>query len=256
MASLIILAPLPASVSSSRGSGQARLLTDDPKEVWTDSVSGSAAVLTLDLGATMQIDSAFLGSSNAADTAAWTVSSGINNGTETVWLNSAPMPAPYRRTARPRMSFYRRAAPIAARYLSVSLIQPANSPPLTIGNFATGLAFQPTYGNEYGSGRTPIDTGSREALFSGGFGTLRGIRKTAFTATLGDLLDAEVERLDDIFQDKGSTLPVLFIEGTDATGAAAATAEQMHWSVFQKLEGYERQAPAVTRWGLTFEEWR
>lgn len=265
MASLIILAPIPAlSVTASRGFGEARLLTNDPKEGWADSTTGPTATLTLDLGSAQSVDSLFLGSSNAADAATWAISSGVNSPAETVWLNATRMSAPYRRTGKPRMSFFRRGsivanafvpAPIVARYIRVSLIQPAGSPNLTIGNMAAGLAFQPLYGNEYGSGRATIDTGNRESLLGGGFGTLLGIRKKVWSGQLGDLLDAEVDRLDDIFEDKGSTIPVVLIEGTEGV-ATVVQQEQIHWGVFQKLEAYERQAPAVTRWAISIEEWR
>jgi hypothetical protein len=265
MASLIILAPIAASsVAISRGAGGDRLLTSDPKEAWFDSAVGSAVTLTLDLGSVQSVDSLFLGSSNAADAATWAISSGVAAPTETSWIAATRMSAPYRRIGKPRMSFFRRGsivagafvtAPISARYIRATLIQPAGSPPLTIGNMAAGLAFQPLYGNEYGSGRATIDTGNREGLVGGGFGALIGVRKKAWSGQLGDLLDAEVDRLDDIFEDKGSTIPIVFIEGTEEI-ASVPQQEQIHWGLFQKLEAYERQAPAVTRWAISIEEWR
>lgn len=265
MASLIILAPLPAiGIVSSRGSGESRLLESDPKEGWTDSTVGASVTLTIDLGSVQMVDSLFLGSSNAADGATLAISSGVAGPSELTWTNAIRMSAPYRRSGKPRMSFYRRGsivagayvpAPIAARYVQAVLYQPPGSPPLFIGNMATGLAFQPTYGNEYGSGRATIDTGNRESLIGGGFGTLLGTRKKAWSGQLGDLLDAEVDRLDDIFEDKGSTIPIVFIEGTEGI-ASVPQQEQIHWGLFQKLEAYERQAPAVTRWAISIEEWR
>jgi len=253
MKTLCMVPPISiAAITASRGSDPSRLLTNDPKEVWVDSVAGSAVTLNIDLGSSQLIDTIFLGSSNAADAATWNISSGVSTPVETGWGLNAVLPVPYRIPSRPRHSLVQKPAPIPARYVRLTITQPVGSPPLVIGNIAIGAAFIPTWGREYGSGRTPIDTGSRERLPSGGFGISPGAIKSSWTWTMGDLTDDEVDALFAMTMVFGQSYALLTIEDPDTTPGLA---ERIHWGVFDKLEAYERLSPGATKWAFTVEDW-
>jgi len=123
---------------------------------------------------------------------------------------------------------------------------------LRVGCFALGRKFQPAYGHEYGSGRAPIDTGSRERLKAGGFGVSPGIVKGSWNWTMGDLSGAEVDRLYEIARGLGETRPVVVVEDPDNT---AGLSRRIHWGMFEKLQAYERLDPQNTRWSFNIEDW-
>lgn len=266
MPALIILSPTqPANVTASRGDGASRLLTPDPKEAFFDTASGSALTITIDLGSAQTVDSVFLGSTNADPAATWAISSGLANGSETAWTGAITMAAPFRIASKPRMSFFRRGAvdasgrvtpsPIVARYIAVTINQPSAAPALIAGNIATGLAFQPYWGNEFGSGRAIIDTGASEANIGGGFGTYVGVRKGLYSCVMGDLTTDETEALYALFDATGETQPVVLIEGQIGSSSPVYQ-ERYHWGLWRKLEAFERLDPANTKQSVTIEEWR
>lgn len=64
MSNLILLQPLvPASITSTRGSGAANAASPDPKEVWADNANGEASLI-IDLGVAKPIDTLFIGFHN------------------------------------------------------------------------------------------------------------------------------------------------------------------------------------------------
>jgi len=253
MKTLCMVPPVSiAAITASRGSDPSRMLTNDPKEVWVDSLAGSAVTFNIDLGSPQSLDTVFLGFTNAADAATWTVSSGVAGPTEQVWTSAAVFPSPYKIAARPRHGFVQLAGAAMARYVRITITQPAGSQPLYAGVVAVGAAFVPTWGREYGSGRTPIDTGSRERLPSGGFGISPGAIKSSWSWTMGDLLDDEVDTLFAMAMAFGQSYALLTIEDPDSTPGLA---ERIHWGVFDKLEAYERLAPGATKWAFTVEDW-
>lgn len=253
MKAVLIMAPLPmASATSSRGSGAARVLTPDPKEVWLDSTIASAATISIDLGSVQSVDTAFVGGTNAITGAVMTVRSGVASPTEYAWPTAGTLPVPYRVATRPRHGLARLATPVQARYVDIILTQPAGGQPLYVGNIALGAGFTPQWGSEYGGGRSVIDTGARERLIGGGFGVLRGTRKAGYAWTMGDLLDDEVQALYALVYDRGETAPLVVVEDPEIT---AGLGERTHWCVADKLEAYERFAPGATRWSFSIEEW-
>lgn len=266
MSSLLIVAPLPVvGITASRGANVARLLNADPREVWVDNTIASQVTLGIDLGSVQSVDTVFLGFTNAGDGAAMVVSSGVASAGETAWAG-AVLPAPYKTTRRPRHGFVWRSKlvndpeagairvgdPINARYIDVKLTQPAGNDALYAGVLAAGLAFQPKFGREYGGGRTPIDTGSRERMPSGGFGVSPGIVKSSWDFTMGDLTADEVDQLWDLTLQLGETRSVLAVENPDVSPGLN---ERLHWSMFDKLQQYERLNPALTRWAFRVEDW-
>lgn len=266
MSSLSIVAPIPiVGITASRGSNVARLLTGNPREVWLDNAVASVATIGIDLGSVQPVDTVFLGFTNAGDGATMVVTSGTASAGEATWP-SAVLPAPYKTTRRPRHGFAWRSKlvnhpeagtirvgdPINARYIDVRVTQPAGNAALYAGCIAAGLAFQPALGREYGGGRTPIDTGSRERLPSGGFGVSPGIVKGSWDWTMGDLYADEVDRLYDIALQLGETRDVLVVEDPEVSPGLN---ERLHWGMFDKLQAYERINPALTRWSFRIEDW-
>lgn len=266
MSSLLIVPPLPiVGITASRGNMVERLLTGDPREAWQDTGGSGQITIGIDLGIAQQVDTLFLGFTNAQDNATIAVSSGVANAGETQWTG-AVLPAPYLNTRPRRHGFawrnkliddpyagrIRVGDPILARYIDVRVTQGAGGAPLYAGNLCAGLAFQPLLGREYGGGRGAVDTGTRERLQAGGFGMSPGLVKAAWGFTMGDLTPSEVDRLWDIVSLIGETKSVLVVEAPDATPGLA---ERLHWSVFDKLESYERLDPANTRWAFRVEDW-
>jgi hypothetical protein len=124
--------------------------------------------------------------------------------------------------------------------------------PIQAGALIVSRAFQPTWNKEWGSGRRPIDTGSREPLIGGGFGIGRGVRKRAYSWTLGDLPDAEVDAIEDIALACGETSPLVVVEDPEVD---AGLVRRIHYGLFDRFEAFERKAVGVTRWSLSIIGW-
>jgi hypothetical protein len=253
MSSLLIVEPLPiAAVTSSRGTGAANLVTPDPKEVWADSASGSAATLTVDLGAVRTIDTIFLGHVRPpAAGATWGISvSGAGDAT--------PQPVTALRVPDVAESFSIMShalwygAPVAARIVTLTVQQPAGSPPLTAGSLVIGRAFVSEFGQEWGAGRQPIDTGTATALPSGGFAIVEGVRKRRFGWTFGDLSVDEADRLELIALALGETKPGLVVEDADRTTGLLA---RIRYGKFDRWRAPERRNRRQTRWEISIEDW-
>ncbi|MES2987688.1 MAG: hypothetical protein V4808_07265 [Pseudomonadota bacterium] len=255
MGNLLILAPAPiAAIAVSRGSGAMNLLTPDPKEVWADTVAGLVAQIDIDFGAVRSIDSVFLGHvlPPHAD-AVWTITGGTAGYTQLAVKASGPLRVADVVNRAPSLShaFWHGQA-VSLRYLRLSLTQKAGEPPLTAGVVLAGLGFVPAWNREWGSGRRVIDTGTATALADGGFSIVEGARKAAWSWTMGDLSNAEIDWLWEIVLARGETLPLLVIEDPDAT---AGLRRRMHYGKFQQLRPFERSKPNRNRWELTIEDW-
>jgi hypothetical protein len=140
---------------------------------------------------------------------------------------------------------------VSARYIFVTLTATGGTA-LQIGVFAAGLAFQPTFGREYGSGRVVTETGAKERLLSGAFGINAGVRAGGYQWTFGELTDAEVETLYDRLFEIGETVSCLMVEDPDVHAYRNA---RIHWGLLGKIEAYERFAPGASRWSLRIEDW-
>lgn len=258
MASMLILRPEPVSAFSGTGTNPGLALTPTPKEAWSIA-AGATATLDLDMGAAVAIDSFFVGYHNAVVAGqTWTVEARSTLGgtvtstpvaTRSLLLAGSDTPKhAFWRTSSPAVS-----APVTSRYWRFTIANPSGQPTLTVPVVAIGLAFQPIYGREYGSGRMIGDTGSNERLFGGDFASEEGAIYSGFSFTLGDLTDVERETLFRIIKRLGTTRSLLVCEDPDQS--AIGFNEGLHWSKFRKLNGYERAAVNVTRWALEVDDW-
>lgn len=257
MANLLILAPAPvAAVTTSRGEDALNLLSDDPREVWADSADGSPVTIDVDLGAARAIDTVFLGHLLAPlSTAAWSISGGVAGHAEFTIMASSALRVPDvgGMVGAPRLSHALwHGAPVTARYLRLSVTQPAEGEPLTAGVLLVGRAFVPVFNHEWGGGRRPIDTGSVTALSDGGFSVVEGVRKSSWFWTLGDLSDSEKEALFEITIYRGEGKPVLVVEDPAHT---AGLRRRIHYGLFRQLKPFERTGVGRTRWELSVEDW-
>ena len=255
MANILIMAPAPiASVTATRGHDAVLLLTRDPKEVWTDGPAGGSTELRIDLGAARTIDTVFLGALyRAAGAATWSITAGVAADDEMTVAASAALRAP---EAAGRVSAVSHALwhgeAFSARYITITVSQPAGSLPLQAGSVMVGAAFVPTWNKEWGSGRGVIDTGTATRLPSGGLATVEGARLGSYAWTLGDLTDAETDAMYGIQLDVGETLPVLVVEDPAAT---TGLRQRIHYGRLVSLRKYERREAALTRWEMAMEDW-
>lgn len=240
---LAIIRPLPI-VTISGFANASRLLTPDPKEAM--SMTAGAVILSLDLGVAQLVDTFFLGYVAAGTTLG--VTYGVAAHDEATAFNTSPIQGSELVSADCHLPFVI-AAPVNARYVKFYIGSPANG---KAGVIAVGKSFQANWGHEYGSGRPVEDTGSVERLLSGGFGINEGVRVGGYNWTFGDLDDSEVQKLYAISRDRGVTRSVLVIEDIDQTFGLN---ERTHWSLFGKLEAYERQVPGASRYSFTVRDW-
>lgn len=264
MSNMILFKPLPiAAVTDNladpvnglhRGVGDQNLLSPEPKEAYADGGGGYPRWIQIDLGSAQQVDSflwGYLGPTPADVLGVYSVTGGTAAYTTTTYAaNVAAAPsdvgAPMRQHA-----FLKLGAPVSARYLQFELL-PSTGNNHTLGIFAVGLAFQPTWNREWDSGRLPVDTGAVTPLLGGGFGVGEGARKVAYQWTFGDLTDTDLAKLTDLVVDRGTTRPVIVVEDPDAT---TGLNERIHYGLFKSFERFGRQAPNLTRWSLQMEEW-
>ena len=250
----LIVPPLPiATIATSRGANAANLDTVDPREVWADSASGSPATITVDLGAPRALDTVWLGFVTPPGAGAtWSITAGVGGASEAQLLAPEPLRVPDAagRFAATTSALWRGAV-ATARYLAVTVQQPAGAP-LTIGRLIVGRAFEPARGKEWGSGRRPIDGGVVATLPTGGFAAVEGARRRYLTWTFGDLLPDEVEALEAIALDQGETRPLLVIDDPSRT---AGLRNRLLYGRFDRWKAFERRNRAQTRWEIGFEEY-
>lgn len=254
MSNLLMLAPTPIIlVSASSGSGASNLLTPSPKEVWADTATGTAS-FSIDFGATVTLDTLFLGHIlPPAAGATWVCYGGIAGAFEINVFNTLPLRAVDSAGQFPAMSHALwRGSPVNVRYLSLQITQPAGSPTLTAGVLMAGKAFVPLLNQEWGAGRRVIDTGSVSPLVDGGFAVVEGARKAGYAWTLGDLSSAEVDTLYALQLDRGESRPLLVVEDPAAT---TGQRNRIHYGLLRSLRAFERRNPVQTRWELSMEEW-
>ncbi|NML88339.1 hypothetical protein HHL26_04570 [Sphingobium sp. TB-6] len=234
MSGVLIVKPLPiAATPTVAGSGADNLRTEDPNEAW---IAPSTASLTMDIdmGAAVTVDSFYLGYTNAAAAAAWTIASGTGLGTGlTVIKASGPMRAADSEGPRHHV-FARIADPVTARYFRLTLAQ-AGASPLYVGALVVGLAFEKH--REFGNGRTAVDVGARQDLPGGGFGIGDGVVKSQFAFSFIDLSETERNRLWSIEKDRGIRRPVVLVEDNDLTSGMN---DAIHYGVFDRLQPFER----------------
>lgn len=255
MSNLLILSPAAiAAIATSRGTGSQNLLSPHPLEVWLDDSAGTAATISIDLGAARSIDTVFLGYVlPPAAGATWSITGGVAGYAEVTLAATATLRVPDVAGRFPALShaFWHGAAS-TVRYLRITVTQPAGSSPLSVGIVQAGKAFVPQLNKEWGSGRRPIDTGTVTPLLDGGFSVVEGVRKSSYYWTLGDLADAELDQLHDLALDRGASRALLVVEDPAMT---AGLRRRLHYGLFGAFKQYERQSPGRTRWELSIEDW-
>lgn len=255
MGNVLILSPVPiAAIAASRGSGVANLLTRPPKEVWADVAAGSVANIDIDFGAVVPVDTVYLGYLYPpAAGATWTITGGAAGYTDVTLSPAGALRAVDSASRAPKRTHaFWHGATVNVRYLRLAVTQAAGSPPMSAGVVLAGKAWQPQFNMEFGGGRRVIDTGTVASLPDGGFATMEGARKRAWGWTLGDLSVAETDALEELLLDHGETIPLLVVEGPDAT---TGQRNRLHYGLFTGLKAYEREDPAKTKWSFDFEEW-
>lgn len=255
MANLLMLVPRAiTALAASRGSSAANLLTDDPKEVWSDSAVGSAVSIDIDLGAEVAIDTICLAAVyGAAAGATWSIAAGDLGYTEITLKPSGALRAVDAAGQAPTVSHaFWTGASVNVRYVRITLFQPAGSLPLKVGRALVGKAFIPQFNKEWGAGRGVIDTGTATRLPSGGFAIAQGAKLGTYRWTFGDLSESETEQLYALQIETGQTGPLLVVEDPAAT---AGQRNRIHYGLLTSLRPFERRNPRQTRWELSIEEW-
>lgn len=244
MYELNIVAPWPVVAITGTVAMPSNLLTPNPKEAAVATADGQS--FRLDLGTPRQVDSVFVGYTSASDGA--TLAGGYGQAAIDSATPAIPVAGTKRRFAPSRHFLLRTPAPFVARYIEIGGIPNG----MTIGVAMAGLAFVPTWGQEYGSGRPITDTGSADRLFGGGFGVNDGVRASGYQFTLGDLTDDDRDELFDIVMELGGSRSGLIVEDPAQTPGLN---ERIHWGIMPTPEPYERFAAGATRWGLRINDW-
>lgn len=248
MPGLLIVKPIAFVPSAAGWAGAENFQTKSPREICVAPGTG-ARTFEIDLQAVQNIDSFFLAATNARADAVWTIQTiaALGGAVTATHVNAQPM----RLAGNIRTRYHclaRLPAPVAGRYFRFTVNQPTT--PIEIGRVIVGLAFDWPYA--YGSGRMPIDTARVVALPDGGFGVDEGVVKTSFQWRFVDLDNAALAKLWQIVEELGESKTLLAVEGPDYPPLATS----VHYGLFRKLEPFEREDPAATKWALTVEEWR
>lgn len=218
MGTITITAPgdIRNAVTVSSGTGTANLLTPEPREVWVS--TSSASFVIYDFGSPQPFDSVFLGFTNARPLSNWTVSTSDDGSSFANVFAARPIVEPIVAYGMDgsigrRVHLYAKLpAPLTARFVRVALTQPSGSPPVRAGILVVNRCFQPIWPEEFGGGRTIIDTVQRNRLPGGGFSFDDGVIKDAYQCTLGDLSDAELQTLYAMIRRQGERRPVVLVE--------------------------------------------
>ena len=239
------------SFTVSRGTGGANMIAADPREVWQDVAAVGAVTIDIDLGAVRSWDTVALINCNGLSTALWAITYGDAGYTESVAVAGQVLRVPSEDVADATgPAFFVANAPIASRYVRLSLSQGAGGAPLSIGVLTVGVSWSPTLPRELGAGRSPVDTGTRTRIEGGGLATVDGTLLSGFRWQFGDLEPSDLAKIWGLFRRLRTTLPFLLIEYP-----GAAVAEGVHWGTFINLEAYERRDPTKSQWAMKMEDW-
>jgi hypothetical protein len=222
-------------------------LTMDPKEA----VAGTdTAYVDLDLGAAYDLDTFYVGNLSAAAFSSLQLWYGATFQSRTTQAPSALAVAAA--GVRNRQAFVKLATPINTRYPSFrfGLTAPAA---WSAGLLAVGDSIQPTWGHEWGAGRSVDDRSPKDTLISGGFGVDKRAVVPQWGFTVGDLTDAELDSLWDMVADVGASSPVVVCE--DPSLAMPLLNKATHYGLFERPEAYERLVPGASRWSFKVTEW-
>lgn len=245
--SLVIARALfPVATGGVAVAGRDNLLTPDPKEVAGHT---TAAEIYFDMGASVTIDTAFLGFLGGPGGTTATLKTATSlagaGAVDVATLTVAPT------TERRRHGFAKLGSPVTSRYFGIA-IGPIGSA-FTVGIFALAKAIQPVWGHDWGSGRFIDDRSEVEGLRGGGFGIERGARVPGWEFTVSELDDTELASLWDLVQEVGKSAPVVVAEDPSLTGVALNRA--LHYGLFDRPEAYTRETPGQNRWSFRVLGW-
>lgn len=246
---LIIAGEDVSAITVSSGTGAENLLSRSPREVWA-AASTAPQTIDIDLGTIMLIDSFFVGSTNAAPDATWTVFCGSAMGAGLAEIMPPRLCRAADSLGPTHHAFHRLAQPVSGRFFRIQIRQ-SGADPFYAGRVLLGLAFEQF--RELGGGRQPVDTGARSSQSDGGFGMSSGIVKALFNFSFIDLDDNDLRRLWAIAYKVGLRIPCVTVEDADI---ASGQNEAIHYGVFQTFQPYDRQEPGSSRWAFSHEEWR
>lgn len=259
MSNILILEPLPLNAAWLTASDEAAafpvasLLDPSPLVVWKTTGAGSFT-LTIDLQADTELDTVYLGYTNASVSATWaiagaTAAQGPSYIGDPGAVIQGATPIRAAEAFAPYHAFWT-GAPRTVRHLRLSVTQSGGA--FAAGNLLIGKAWRPSWNYEWEAGRAVADASLKERLPDGSLVIEpRGI-SGAWTWTFGDLTDAETRQLWRIARTYGLSRPLLVVEDPDAS---AGLNERLHYGVFSEIQRYNREAPDKTRWEFTFEDW-
>ncbi len=248
MPGLLINKPISFVAAAAGWTGVANLDTKSPREICVAPGVGAQSI-EVDLLVDQDIDCFFLGATNARADAVWTIQTiaGPGGAVTATHVNAQTM----RLAGNIRSRYHclvRLAAPVAGRYFRITINQPTTV--FEIGRLVVSLAFDWPYA--LGGGRAPVDTSRVVALPDGGFGVDEGVVKAMFQWRFLDLSPAALAKLWQIVEELGESRTLVVVEGPDYPPLATS----VHYGLFRRLEAFEREDPAQTKWAMTVEEWR
>ena len=244
---LKILVPEPATFTGG-GTGVANLATASPREVWATPNLLAPRRAFIDLGEARTVDHLFVGAWTALATSTvqllrCTGPDGAG-GVEVVARRPLLLPGAEKdRTRHAVVAF----PPVASRWWEVNVLTDDGS---TIGRMIFASAFE--HATSLGGGRLLVDPAPRQAFADGGFGIGDGTVKRIVRWRFEDLTDDDVERLERLGEDRGTSRPLVVVEHRPGGPRAL----DVHYGLFGTFEANERADPKETRWAFSLEEWR
>lgn len=246
---MIIARPIPIPTAPvAAGDGAEYLLTPSPKEVWVADAVGSTTI-DVDLSVAEDVDTFFLGFTNATAAATWQIQIGTGVGVGLVDLVPAGTAMRAADSLGPHHALAVLDAPVNGRYFRITTAQ-TGAEPLQAGILILSKAFVAPY--DLGGGREPIDTTPVTELTDGGFNIGDGAIKARLEWKFVDLSPADRRALWAIIKSVGKSSPVLVVEQLSED---AGLNEEMHYGLFDRFEPYVREAPGSTRWALSMKQW-
>lgn len=261
MSTMLILDPIElnapmVSANAETGFGAENLTDPQPLVLFKAKSAGSVAI-DLDLGKDHSLDCVYLGYTNMDASASWEIRSATASEGLASLANASQIRLPQTQARAsfdalgPRYhAFWHSGNDFTARYIRLIITNPPAA--LNAGVLAVGKAFRPTFNHEWQSGRGLIDTSLKSRLRSGAMAVEAGAIVPTWRWTLGDLTDADVQKLWRIARHVGESRPILVAEDPAVTEGLH---ERLHYGTLRDFQEYSRESPNKTRWDFTIEEW-
>lgn len=254
MAEMILVEPFALShggaapsYTVSRGFEAANLITKDPREVWLDDGNAGTYQIDIDLGVATDWDTIALINVRAGNAASMQITGGATYAATSYFNGLLRLPSEDGVSESGPARFW---SPNVINGRYIRIIGNGNGAPVnSIGRLIVGKSWKPTMPREYGSGRPPVDTGTRTRLDNGGLATVSGHLLSGFRWVFGDLEPADLKRLWGLYRRLRTTEPLLLDEDP-----GEAFAENVHYCTFIDLEAYERNDASKSRLAMTVED--